>query len=171
MEEESLFKLSKREFENRFMALVFGAFTGGAVTAAAMIVVMVGGGSWPTGTMIELYFAAFVLIVLVPAIAQFAMMGWMLGLFLIAGPLWLVLERLGFRSLAAALVFGFVLTFLASLLWLWAQLPPPLAMANDSLDRAQFYWQSAFGFAALNGGIGLLVAAVVWRRTYRREDA
>lgn len=118
----------------------------------------------------QLSFIAFV------AVAAFAV--WAIGLTVIAIPCWRILHRRGWRDWRAAIVLGFVLTFVTYLALSTgfglgfgsgysAGDGGGMTVVNGRLTAHG--WSRALAAAALQGAIGMVVGWMVWRVAYRRS--
>lgn len=111
-----------------------------------------------------------------------AFLVWLFGLVIVGLPSWLVLHRLGYRNVVAAVVLGFVATFFVTLAWRsnFFALPPPVSAMGSTHEwyavseglvevdykLTRLGWKFAFEGAAELGALGVVVAIAVWTAAY-----
>lgn len=150
------------------LALAVGAAVGGAMVALPVVISEVRDGGTSTdglpGAIFLFYAATFV---------------WGLGLTLVGGPVWWRLHRRGLRSRWTAVLVGFCLPALVTLLMVAAA---PLIQGDTvatTRDSAGVLtsengvltargWANQIRSSLLLGGVGVIVALVVHRIAYRR---
>ena len=110
-----------------------------------------------------------------PLIFVVALMVWAFGLFVIGGPVWVVLHSRNRTRPADALAAGAVTTFLVALLFsllmtasLVSERQGGYALVEDG-QRTAFGWLMLLGGCALLSTLGGLVGLVIWRVAYRAE--
>jgi len=112
-----------------------------------------------------------------------ALVVWSVGLTIFGLPFWWLLHRLGWRHWLVAVALGAVLTFLVDFgieTRFLELIPPPANSAYSASDSGGptviashltlHGWWVTFRAALLLGAEGVLVALVIWRIAYRRDD-
>lgn len=118
-----------------------------------------------TGAVRYLPFVVFIFI--------WAFVGWAVGLFALAAPVWWLLHRMNLRSLPVALVLGAIGPFLGHLGLEATGFRAMNSAMHDVFSGEPMMpedaWSSYRAALALSVG-GVIVAAVIWRKAYRRVD-
>ncbi len=144
-------------------ALLAGAGLGAALVAgAASVQFSMTGGPAPFALTLPIFVVAFVV--------------WAVGLALIGGPTWIISETLGWRTAAHAVSAGGLVTLMSTVLLFGG-------MSNDVTEstvngrvlivdgaRTLAGWGDLLGAAGLLAIPGALVAGLIWRIAYVREE-
>jgi hypothetical protein len=99
-----------------------------------------------------------------------AFAGWTVGLFALAAPAWWLLHRINVRSLPAALLLGAIGAFLGHLGLEATGLRALNYAIHQAFSGDPMMPENRYQAAVALSVVGVIVAAVIWRKAYRRVD-
>ncbi|MBW4331149.1 hypothetical protein KY084_09730 [Stakelama sp. CBK3Z-3] len=133
----------------------FAIATGGALVGLIVAALVANGGKGALGALFLAWLAG-------------TLMG-MIAIAACAGPVWLILHRIGARGPVAAAITGAGIVFF---LFLAAQTRGfgLLGTPSDDTQTLVYRWISALATSLILAGIAATIALAMWRVAYRRSD-